>query len=116
MPPASVHIIRTEGVGMASRDGVLVADDEELIRALLGLALRGEGLRAWVAADGPEAVELFRQHQADVGVALLDVRMPGLDGPQALARMRELRPDLPCIFLTGYSGLYTEEELLALAR
>jgi two-component system OmpR family response regulator len=48
-------------------------------------------------------------------VALLDVQMPGVGGPEALRRMRELRPGLPCVFMTGLTGPHDEQGLLALA-
>jgi two-component system cell cycle sensor histidine kinase/response regulator CckA len=84
--------------------GVLVADDDEDLRQLMGLTLLREEMRVWVAPCGTQAVELLREHGAAVDVALLDVRLPGLTGPQALARMRELRPGLPCVFVTGHAG------------
>jgi len=99
----------------AGPPGVLVADDEAHVRALLDAVLRRAGMRVWLAAGGGEAVELLREHGGAIDVALLDVRMPGLTGPEALARMRELRPGLPCVFMTGHAGPHDEAELLALA-
>src|SRR5215211_7596767 len=95
--------------------GVLVADDEGHVRALLAAVLGRAGMRVWLAADGHEAVERLREHGGAIEVALLDVQMPGLSGPEALARMRELRPGLPCVFMTGNAAPYGEAELLALA-
>jgi CheY-like chemotaxis protein len=95
--------------------GVLVADDEAHVLRLLDVILRRAGLRCWLARCGREAVELLREDGGDIDVALLDVMMPGLSGPEALRRMRALRPELPCVFITGNAGLYFEEELRALA-
>jgi CheY-like chemotaxis protein len=67
-----------------------------------------------LAADGREAVQLFVRHEAEVRVALLDVNMPGLDGPGALARIRQANPRVPCCFMTGHSGRYSGADLLAL--
>jgi CheY-like chemotaxis protein len=67
-----------------------------------------------VAADGHEAVAMFLQHRDEVRVVLLDVNMPGLDGPAALAQVRRADPAVPCCFMTGYSDRYTADELLAL--
>ena len=95
--------------------GVLVADDEGHIRALLDAVLRRAGMRVWLAAGGAEAVELLRQHGGAIDVALLDVTMPGVGAPEALRRMRELRPSLPCVFMTGHAGQCAAGDL-ALAR
>ncbi len=45
---------------------------------------------------------------------LLDVRMPGMDGPQTLAALKRINPAVLCCFMTGYAGDYTGEGLLAL--
>src|SRR6516162_5053147 len=83
---------------------VLVADDEEVVRSLLRAALPRLGFRPLLAADGDEALRLYREHAADVRAALLDVLMPGRDGPATLAALRGLRPSLPCCFMTGDAG------------
>jgi CheY-like chemotaxis protein len=92
--------------------GILVADDEAAIRQVLEAALKHHGYAVWAAADGAAAVELFRAHQAEIALALLDVRMPMLDGPRTLAALHRLSPDLPCCFISGDSGSYSREELL----
>jgi CheY-like chemotaxis protein len=93
---------------------VLVAEDDETIRALLSTALREQGLPAWLAADGADALDLFRRHRHEIGVVLLDVLMPRLDGPATLAAIRRLDPHVPCCFMSGFSADYSKEELLAL--
>ena len=94
--------------------GVLVADDDENIRFLLGLTLSQAGFDPLVAADGREAVALFLRHQDEIRVVLLDVRMPRLDGPGALAQIGRIAPQVPCCFMTGYSEHYGADNLLAL--
>jgi CheY-like chemotaxis protein len=109
--------VEEDGVSPQPSSGpaaVLVADDDEFVRAMLGLALRQAGFRPLVAADGHEAVETFQRHQDEVRVVLLDVNMPGLDGPGALAQVRQIAPQVPCCFMTGYSDRYSAEALLAL--
>jgi two-component system OmpR family response regulator len=94
---------------------VLIADDEGYVRALIGAVLRRAGMRVWLAAGGDEAVAILREHGGAIDVALLDVQMPGVGGPEALRRMRELRPGLPCVFMTGDAGPHDQQGLLALA-
>ena len=53
------------------------------------------GFTVWSAANGPAALEVYRRQQDDIAVVLLDVRMPGLDGPQTLAELQRLNPRPP---------------------
>jgi CheY-like chemotaxis protein len=84
--------------------GILLAEDEETLRRTLGRRLRGEGFVVWLAADGREAVELFRAHRGEIQAALLDVHMPELNGVEALKALRRIDPDLPCCFMTAWAG------------
>jgi CheY-like chemotaxis protein len=93
--------------------GLLLVDDDADVRALLDAVLSRSGFRVWLAAGGAEAVEVLRQ-AGQVALALLDVRMPGLDGPATLRELRRLDPGLRCCFLTGDPGDYDVEGLLAL--
>lgn len=94
--------------------GVLVADDDADVRDLLNVSLRQEGFSVWMAADGHEALDVYRNHFETIDVALLDVCMPGLDGPQTLAALRKLTPQIRCCFMTGDPGTYTEQRLYRL--
>jgi CheY-like chemotaxis protein len=91
---------------------VLVVDDDDGVRRLLEVGLPGPGLVVRVAASGAEAVALYREHHRRIGVVLLDVRMPGMDGPQTLAALRQVVPGLRCCFMTGDMGPYSEADLL----
>jgi CheY-like chemotaxis protein len=93
---------------------LLVVDDEDTIRGLLETGLRAHGFRVWAAATGAEGVALYRRQAADIALALLDVHMPGLDGPATARALRALDPTLPVLFMSGNIGAYTEEELLRL--
>jgi CheY-like chemotaxis protein len=94
--------------------GVLVVEDTADVRQLLGFALPQLGSPVWLADGGREAVRLYQEHRQEIGVVLLDVRMPDLDGPATLAALQELDPAVRVVFMTGHTGPYTAEELLAL--
>jgi DNA-binding NarL/FixJ family response regulator len=102
------------GVETLRQIGVLVADDQDYIRYTLDRTLRGAGFLVWVAAGGREALDLYRAHPGAIDVVVLDVRMPGMDGPQTLAALREVAPRVRCCFLNGDFGVYTEAQLLAM--
>jgi CheY-like chemotaxis protein len=93
---------------------VLVVEDEGGVVRLLELALRQYGLAVRPAGDGREAVRLFREHRGDIALVLLDVQLPGLDGPATLALLKEIDPTVRCCFMSGHTGKYTTEDLLAL--
>lgn len=81
---------------------VLVADDEAMVRAgVRAILARDAGTEVVAeAADGHEAVELTRRHRPDV--VLLDIRMPGLDGLAAAARIHQVLPTAGVIMLTTF--------------
>ena len=77
----------------------LVVDDEASLAELVSLGLRMVGWDVSVAADGDAAIRLARERRPDVLV--LDVMMPGIDGVEALGRIRTFAPDVPALFLTA---------------
>ena len=81
---------------------VLVVDDEPQLLELLALTLRLRGYQVNAAASGEAALTLARAQPFDV--AVLDVMMPGLNGFDTAARMRELPCPPRILFLTGLSG------------
>src|SRR5262249_12014564 len=93
------------------RPGVLVVDDQEGVRGVVGARLRQEGFAVWLAPDGWEAIDLCRSLRGAIDLVLPDVRMPGLDGPATLTALRGLNPQVRCCFLSGDLGGYAEGEL-----
>ncbi len=90
---------------------VLIAEDETIIRLdLRGILERNDFTVCAEARDGLEAVELARETQPDI--ALLDVRMPQLDGIEAARRIYAERP-LPIVMLTGFRDRATVDKAVA---
>jgi CheY-like chemotaxis protein len=87
---------------------VLIADDEDSIRCVLSVLLRGTGFETVEATDGTEALRRARQGVADV--MLLDLMMPGLTGMQVLRELRGAGSQLPVVILTGSADGDTEDE------
>jgi PAS domain S-box-containing protein len=83
---------------------VLIAEDADAIRDVIGRALRSAGYRVVAALNGEEAVRLFARSPGAIDLVVLDAVMPRLGGREALTAMRALRPDLPALFLSGYSA------------
>ncbi|MEX0631099.1 MAG: response regulator transcription factor [Chloroflexota bacterium] len=80
---------------------VLVVDDDPKIRELLRLYIEREGHHTAFAEDGPQALERARQRRPDI--VLLDVMLPGLDGFEVCRRLRD-ESDAPILLLTARSG------------
>ncbi|HEY0637640.1 MAG TPA: response regulator transcription factor [Pseudonocardiaceae bacterium] len=78
---------------------VLLVEDDSRIRQALGLALADEGYRVTEAETGERALELL-DHEPEPDVVLLDLMLPGIDGLQVCAAVRE-RGDLPIIIVTA---------------
>jgi two-component system cell cycle sensor histidine kinase/response regulator CckA len=93
---------------------LLIVDDEPVIRRLLELALRACGLRVRTADSGAAALRLVEQHGGNVRLVLLDVQMPQMDGPQTLAGLRDIAPELAVVFMSGGLGTHSVEELMEL--
>jgi CheY-like chemotaxis protein len=94
------------------KPGILIVDDMGPILTLLKFELEPRGFAVWLAVDGDDALDLYLRNREKIDVVLLDVQMPGLDGPHTLAILQRLDPDVVSCFMTGYSGHYTEENLL----
>jgi CheY-like chemotaxis protein len=65
-----------------------------------------------VASNGREANDVYRQHGQHIAVVILDVCMPGLDGPQTLDALRKHNPEIQACFMTGNPDHYEPDELL----
>lgn len=87
---------------------VLVADDDLTTRLLMQAALEKSGFDVHLAEDGERAMRLFHEQPCDL--VMLDVDMPGLDGYQVCARLRqEAGEDLPIVMVTGMDDLVSIE-------
>ncbi len=83
---------------------ILVVEDEAAERISLGEVLRLEGYRVKLAGSGEEALHLV-QKEAPFDLAILDLRLPGIDGLQVLDGIRRASPDTVVILITGYGTM-----------
>jgi CheY-like chemotaxis protein len=93
---------------------LLIVEEEEGVRQLLKLALERDGFSVATAAGGQQGVDYFRANAAAIDLVLLDVRMRGIDGPQTLALIQQLQPQVRACFMTGDTAGSRTEELLGL--
>jgi two-component system, cell cycle sensor histidine kinase and response regulator CckA len=81
---------------------VLVVDDESVVRAHAVDAVRHLGFTALTAEDGIGALDVFREHRAEIVCVLLDLKMPHMDGEETFKELRRLKADLPVILCSGF--------------
>jgi len=89
---------------------ILIVDDETVVRNSLGKWFTSEGYAAQPVASAREALETIQQKEFDI--ALLDIKMPGMDGMELQARLKEADPDLAVIIMTGYASVETAVQAL----
>jgi CheY-like chemotaxis protein len=85
---------------MAEKIKVLMVDDEAQFRATTSKILSRRGYETTMAGSGEEAIEILRKTRHDV--VILDIKMPGMDGLEALAEIKTIDPDAQVIMLTGH--------------
>jgi PAS domain S-box-containing protein len=101
--PDAVPAIRGEEVLRGGKETILLAEDEEAIRALAERVLTGFGYTVLAARNGEEAIEIFRQNK-EIDLAVLDVVMPRKGGKEAFDEMHKANPNLKVIYMSGYSA------------
>jgi len=100
-PPGKQGLAETVTAG--DRGLVLLVDDEPALRRMAQTMLKRLDYEVITAADGLEALEVFRKQQDRVRCVLLDLTMPGMDGWETLDELRALRPGLPVVLASGYN-------------
>ena len=95
---------RSEPLGASSAPEparIVVVDDEVLLLNALDRSLGREGYAVETYRSAEEAMPALRSHASDVNVVLADLRMPGMDGLEFLAVVRESWPELPVVLMSG---------------
>ena len=111
--PESEPAVEAPAAIPRGRETILLVEDEGQIRQLASRALRAQGYTVIVAADGTEAVRLGREHLVEIDVLVTDVVLPMQGGREVAARLRQDKPHLPVLYMSGYTrGTLPDGELL----
>jgi PAS domain S-box-containing protein len=82
---------------------LLLIDDEEAARKIVGMSLRSDGYEVLTAEDGKSGLELFEKEAPPI--VLTDIKMPGMDGIEVLKRIKEISPETEVIVVTGHGDM-----------
>jgi signal transduction histidine kinase/ActR/RegA family two-component response regulator len=96
-PTEELALVRARAGGT-----VLLAEDEESVRTLAFEFLTAAGYRVFVANDGQKALEIAETLAEPIHVLVTDVVMPKMRGPELAKRLKNIRPDLKVVFMSGY--------------
>lgn len=81
---------------------ILLAEDQPEVAVLVQRSLTRRGYQVLASSNGEEALRLAKRHSGPIDLLLADVVMPGMSGPELAARLREMRPGLRVLFMSGY--------------
>lgn len=96
---------------MEKKIKVLMVDDEERFRETTGKMLNKKGYETTMVGTGEDAIEVLKKAPHDV--VILDIKMPGIGGHEALSQIKKIRPEAQVIMLTGHGGLDSAKEALS---
>jgi two-component system, NtrC family, response regulator HydG len=100
----------SHAVAAKSKGRILIVDDELVVRDSLGKWFMSEGYTTKPVGSAREALETIQA--GDWDLALLDIKMPGMDGMELQARLAEIDPDLTVVIMTGYASVETAVQAL----
>ena len=92
---------------------VLIIDDETIIGDLLEDVLGNEGLDVICAQDGKTGIALYKKHIKEIGLILLDVILPEMDGQEVLHQIKQINPEIRVLIISGFSETNVKDKLIA---
>jgi CheY-like chemotaxis protein len=95
------------------QETILVIEDHADLRQLVAVALGEKGYRVLQAAKGHDALQLFQRHDGSIRLILADIVLPDVNGKEVVDRMRQSRPDLKVVYMSGYGGAASTQVALA---
>jgi DNA-binding response OmpR family regulator len=92
---------------------ILLVEDDGHVRTPIRLYLENYGYRVIEAVDGEDGVSKFLANEDEIDLALIDVIMPRLNGREVYCRIRERKPEIRVVFMSGYTAdILQQEDLL----
>jgi CheY-like chemotaxis protein len=95
---------KTDASPVPGTGRILIVDDEPSVRITLQEMLHKLGYDTVLASDGREGIDIFSREPSRIGLVILDVNMPNMNGIECLAKMKEIQPDIKVIVVSGFTG------------
>lgn len=109
LPPARLVHSRS---GVSRTETILLVEDEDGVRHVIGEMLSGEGYKVLSAGGPEEGIRLCRDHPGTIHLLVSDVIMPHMNGVDLAVRLRAIRPQIKVLYVSGYAeGAITERDL-----
>ena len=103
-------------VARGAGETILVIDDEAFLREFVEAMLTSNGYRVMTAGSGEEGLDLYKRHNSEIQLVLLDLLMPGMGGRQCLAALKQFDPAVPIIVSSGKgAGEFKEDRVVGQA-
>lgn len=100
-PSEQVAFVDTQTSESGSGELILIVEDNDYVLEVMTSGLEPMGYEVVTAVDGEDALRVFREHQDELALAILDLDLPKRSGASASREMRQVRPDLPLLIVTG---------------
>lgn len=107
---AAIDAVRDDGV-IAGKGGILLVDDEEILREVGRDLLEDLGYTVYLAEDGVDALDVYRKHREKISLVVLDMMMPKMNGRETFIQLHSIEPELKVLFCSGFHREGTEDEL-----
>ncbi|HBA84186.1 MAG TPA: hypothetical protein DCZ95_08855 [Verrucomicrobia bacterium] len=106
-PAESILLEKSANEEWRGHGTILLVDDDEGVRKVTTYMLEKAGFTVLTAADGGQAVTIFKEHAEDIAGVVLDLTMPVMDGEETFRQLRHIRKDVRVLLASGYN----EQEL-----
>lgn len=107
------HYIQAPEAIISGSGTILMVEDEELLRVTTKGMLEIMGYKVLIAMDGFEGLAMYNKHEGEIDLVLIDIIMPRMGGRKCFKRLREIAPDIPVVFVSGFSSKNDLQEILA---
>jgi CheY-like chemotaxis protein len=94
---------RVENVVLSGSETVLLVEDDTSVRVVLETMMRRRGYDVLSCGSPQDALEICRQHNTPIDLLVTDMIMPVMSGPQLVEKVRELRPGIRVLYVSGYA-------------
>ncbi len=88
---------------ITGQETILLVEDEDAVRSFAARALKQRGYEVMEATGGDQALDIMKKRANDIDLLITDVVMPNMDGPTLVRAVREMKPDIQVIYMSGYA-------------